>query len=110
VRGYAQDDNPNSLTYVGRIGVRVYFDSSPLVTTQDGANLAARTTLQRILGISDTIVAPIIPNHALESGDVAHVIDPDQNIDRTVIVDSFPIPLRASDGTQELTCRSQVIR
>lgn len=110
VRGYAQDDNPLSLTYVARIGVRPYFASSPLITTTDQANLAARTRLSNILGTADTLVVPVIPNPAIEIGDVIHVIDPAQNLDQNVIVDSFTISLKASDGAQQLTCRSQVIR
>jgi hypothetical protein len=110
VRGYAEDTDPNSLTYAARVGVRPYFDSSPLITTQPQADLAARTTLQRILGVSDTIVVPIMPNYALESGDVIHVTDPQQNIDLNLIADAFNLPFRAADGTQSLGCRSRVIR
>jgi hypothetical protein len=110
VRGYAQDNDPDSLTYVGRIGVRTYFESSPIVTTQTQADTAAQTTLQRILGITDTISVPVIPIHALESGDVIRVIDPQQNIDARLIVDSFPVSLRAADGQQSLTCRQRVLR
>lgn len=109
-RGYAEDDDPSSLSYVGRVGVRVLFASSPLITTQGQADRAARTRLNGILGISDTLTVPVIPNHALESGDVIHVVDSSQNLDQNVIVDSFPVPLRASDGVQELSCRSKVIR
>ena len=110
VRGYAQDDDPTSLTYVGRVGTRPYFASSPLVTTSAQAALAAKTTLQRILGVADTIAVPVVPNHALECGDVVHVTDPLQQIDADLIIDSFTVPLRASDGAMELTCRSRVMR
>lgn len=109
-RGYAQDDDPTSLTYVGSIGVRPYFDSSPIMTTQTMVDKAAKTRLSNILGTSDTLVVPAIVNHALESSDVIRAIDPTQHIDRNVIIDSFQVPLRAVDGTQELTCRSKVIR
>jgi hypothetical protein len=110
VRGYAQDDDPKSLTYVGRVGTRVYFGSSPLVTTTDQANKAAKTTLYRILGAADTIVVPVVPNPALETGDVIQVSDPQQQINLPLLIDSFSVPLRAADGEQQLTCRSQVIR
>jgi hypothetical protein len=110
VRGYAQDDDPNSLTFVGRVGVRPYFESSPLMKTVDACNAAARTRLRAILGTADTLIVPIIPNHALECGDVIHVIDPTQGIDTNVITDSFTIGMRASDGVQDVTCRSKVIR
>lgn len=109
-RGYAQDNDPTSLTYVGRMGVRPYFESSPLMSSNAQCDKAALTTLHRILGIADTIIVPAIPNHALEGGDVLHIVDPVQGIDRNVILDSFSVPLRASDGVQELSCRSKVIR
>lgn len=110
LRGYAQDDDPNSLTNVDRIGVRPYFESSPVMNSQALVDSAARTTLQRILGVTDLITTPVVPNAALESGDVAWLIDEDQNIDRSVIIDSFTLPLRAADGAQELQCRSDVTR
>jgi hypothetical protein len=110
VRSYIEDTDPESLTYAARVGVRPYFESSPLITTQAQCDLAARTTLRRILGLSDTIVVPIMPNYALESGDVIHATDPQQGIDTNLIVDAFPIPFRATDGMQMLACRSRVIR
>jgi hypothetical protein len=110
VRGYAQDDNPNSSTYVGKVGRRPYFASSPLITTQHQAVLAAKTRLLNILGIPDTISVPVPPNPALESGDVIMATDTSQGIDFPVIIDAFPAALRASDGEQVLTCRPRVIR
>jgi len=110
VRGYAQDDNPDSSTYVGKVGLRPYFASSPLITTNGQAQLAAKTRLLNILGIPDTITVPVIPNPALESGDVIMVTDTSQGINYPVIIDSFPAALRASDGEQVLTCRPRVIR
>jgi len=109
VRGYAQDDNPDSSTYVGKVGLRPYFASSPLITTQHQAVLAAKTRLLNILGIPDTISVPVPPNPALESGDVIMVTDLSQGINFPVIIDSFPAALRASDGEQVLTCRPRVI-
>lgn len=108
-RGYAQDDDPNSLTYVGNVGVHVYFESSPLMTSNAQCTLAAKTALLRVLGIPDVITVPIIPNPALDSGDVIQVTDLDQAIDFSLIIDSFPFNMRASDGEQVLTCRAHVI-
>jgi hypothetical protein len=109
-RGYAEDNDPKSLSYVARVGTRILFASSPLITTQSMADKAAKTRLSSILGIADTLTVPIIPNHALEVGDVIHVISPEQNIDEKVIIDSFSAPLRASDGAMELSCRARIIR
>ena len=110
VRGYAEDGNAESLTYVDRIGVRADFQSSPLVRTAPQAQLAAQTALNRILGLADNIVVPVIPNPALESGDVIRVADPDQGLDLSLIVDAFDVPLRASGGSQSITCRARVLR
>jgi hypothetical protein len=109
VRGYAQDDDPGSLTYVGRTGVRIYFASSPIIRTAAAANAAAKTTLLRILGLTDSLNVAVMPNHALECGDVIYLKDPQQGIDFPVLIDSFSPSLRASDGWMLLTCRNRVI-
>jgi hypothetical protein len=109
VRGYAQDDDPASFTYVGRIGVRPDFQSSPIMKTQDMANKAARTALRKRLGLSNTITVDMLPNPALEAGDVLHVIDLVQNMDEVALADSFTVSLRASAGPMGVTCRPNVI-
>jgi hypothetical protein len=109
IRGYAQDDNPSSLTCVAKIGVHPTFISDPSIGTQAQADRSAARKLKSILGVSTTIAVPIIPNHALESGDVIVVSDDQQNLAATtLLVDSFTVPLRAQDGQQMLTCRSEV--
>lgn len=110
VTGYAEDSDPASLTYAPRAGVRPVFQSSPLVRTSAQAALAAKTALARILGLSDAILTPVVPNPCLESGDVIQVRDPAQGINIPVIADSFTVPLRAADGAQEITCRQRVLR
>jgi hypothetical protein len=109
-RGYAEDTDPSSLTYVGAVGVRADFQSSPFIGSTAQANHAARTALNKQLGLADSIVIPIVPNPAHESGDVVAVADPDQDIGFPVIVDSFDVNLKASAGAMELTCRNRVIR
>lgn len=109
VRGYAEDTNPASPTYVPRVGVRPLFASSPLLRTAGQAQQAAQTRLKGILGIPSILTLPVIPNPAIESGDVFWVIDPDQGIDMAVIADAFPVGMRASDGQQDIVSRSQVI-
>jgi hypothetical protein len=108
VRGYAEDGDPESVSYVGRVGVHSAFESSPLIRTAGQAQLAADTALRRLLGIAENIVVPVIQNPALESGDVIRVVDPDQGLDLVLVADSFPVTL--PDGTQEITCRARVLR
>lgn len=110
VRGEFRDEDPESLTYWPRVGKRPKFDSSPLMRTAEQCYLAARTTAARELGVPDTIAVPIVTNPAHAAGDVLQVRDPDQRIDFPLIVDSFPVNLRAADGEQLITCRSRVIR
>ena len=108
VRGYAFDDDASSLTYTSRVGVHSAFESSPLVRTAGQAQLAASTALQRILGIAENIVVPIVQNPALESGDVIRVIDPAQELDLVLVADAFGITL--PDGEQQIMCRARVLR
>lgn len=110
IRGYAQDDDPNSATYVGRVGLRPLFASSPLITTNGQAAKAAKTRLMNILGIPATVQVPVIPNPAFDSGDVIMVTDTSQGIDNPMIIDQFNVSFRASSGQQVLTCRPAVIR
>jgi hypothetical protein len=109
-RGFAQDDNPASFTYVNRIGVRPVFMSSPVLKTNDACGKAARTHLQKILGVANTYTVTIMPNAAVEAGDVWLLVDESQNISEGVITDAFTVALRSSAGDMEVTCRANVIR
>lgn len=106
-RGYAEDTNPRSLTYAKEVGVIPRFYSSPLLRTDAQAELAAATILARELGVSDVVAVPLVPDPTLEGGDVA-LVDTD-DLTRTVILDSFSVPLRA-DGQQTVACRTQPTR
>lgn len=110
VRGVVQDNDPDSLTYVQRIGPRPFFYSSPLLQTPAQCELAARATMHREIGIPDTIALPVVPNPAAEAGDVLQLADPDQYINFPLIADSFSTQLRVADGGQTIQCRSRVIR
>jgi hypothetical protein len=109
-RGYAQDDNPDSLTYTGRIGVIPDAISSPLWKTTESANRAAGAELQRRVGLADSVTVAAMPNAALESGDVLRVEDDVQGIAAEFVADAFPVGMRAADGLQAVTMRSRVLR
>lgn len=106
VRGVAEDNDPNSITYVGRVKRRPAFLSSPLVKTFPQAQLAAKTSLTRLIGVPDTTAVPVVPNPALELGDVIKVTDFTQGIDFPLITEAFPV----GGNSQEITTRSRVIR
>lgn len=108
--GYAQDDNPESLTYVGRIGVIPEGYSSPLLGTVAQATQAATTVLQRSLGLADTVSVRGLPNPALTEGDVVRVVDDVQGIAAEFVADGFPLGMQARDGLQDVQLRSRVLR
>jgi hypothetical protein len=108
VSGYAQDDDPASLTYVGALGVIPEFFDSPLIRTAAQADLAARTRLRSIVGLSDATAIVALVQPGLESGDVIYVRSSAPDIDTRLIVDSFSVPLRVGES-QTLTCRAKVV-
>lgn len=108
IRGEARDDDPTSLTYWQRVGEYPKFESSPLMRSTAQCELAARTMLNRLLGLADNIAVPVVPNPALDAGDVIWVSD-GEAINFPLIVDSFTTYLRASDGDQVIKTRSRVI-
>lgn len=108
VAGYAQDDDPNSLTYVGRIGILPDFYDSPLLRTAAQCDLAARTRLRSIAGLVDTTSVAAMVHPALECGDVIYLRSPSRGIDTKLIADSFPVPLRATES-QTITCRARTV-
>lgn len=109
-RGYAEDDNPDSLTNVARIGVRPQFLVDQALADAASCNKAARTKLLGILGLSDTFTVVMLPNHALDIDDVLQVTDTSQGINQVkVITDNFNVPFRAADGVMTVQCRSNVV-
>jgi hypothetical protein len=108
VSGYAEDDDPNSLTYVGRIGPIPDFYDSPLLRTSAQCDLAARTRLRNIAGLLDTTAVAAMVNPALETGDVIYVKSATRGIDTKLIADSFSVPLRAAES-QSITCRARTV-
>lgn len=108
ISGYAQDDDPTSLTYVGRIGVIPDFYDFPLLRTAAQCDLAARTRLRNIAGLADTTAVAALVNPALECGDVIYLSSPSRGIDTKLIADSFSVPLRAAES-QSINCRAKTV-
>jgi len=108
VSGYAEDGDPTSLTYVGRIGPIPDFYDSPLLRTSAQCDLAARTRLRSIAGLLDTTAVAAMVNPALETGDVIYVQSTSRGIDTKLIADSFSVPLRAAES-QTITCRARTV-
>lgn len=106
-RGYWEDSNPASATYAKAVGVIPRRFSSPLLTTNEQATLAATTIGRTQLGIPDTVAQGILANPAVDAGDVVAVSDPDQGLDTVVMVDSYQLGLTAS--TMVLQCRAAAV-
>lgn len=103
--GYAQDDDPASLTYVEKVGVKVEFLSSPLFKDNAGANAGARTYLRSRLGIADTTLVTTLVDPTLDVDDVVKVVDPITGRVRYLAADDFSVGLRAS-ANMPVNCRS----
>jgi hypothetical protein len=107
-RGYSQDDNPASFTFVGKVGAQTYFYASPQIKSVTQANIAAETIRNRELGVADSKVISAVPNSALELGDLFYAEDSQQGIADVLIADAFNVPLSAA-GEQQIDARAQVL-
>lgn len=98
-RGVARDENPLSPTYwQGPFGPVPDFYSSPLLTTDSMAAKAARTILDRRLGINYAVDLSAVPNTAFEVGDPIEVSYSDEIGVEIHIIDSMTIGLGASEA------------
>lgn len=98
-RGVARDDNPASPTFwQGPFGPVPDFYSSPLLTTDQMATKAARTILDRRLGLSYSVDLSAIPNAAFEVGDPVLVSYSDEAGAEIHIIDSMTIGLGANEA------------
>jgi len=95
-----QTDGP--LRY--RQGLRIpYFQSSPLLTSQDQVDAAARTTLTKQLGQrTQTVTVECSPNPAIDAGDVVTL----QAARGTVPVRIQQLSLPLAPGRMQLTCQA----
>ena len=106
VRGVAYDSDPTSPTlYGGKFGKRPLFWSSPLLLSAGQAELAARTMLQKQVGLAESLRIPAVPHPALECGDPILVVRPELGINTLHLVDHFTLPLRAGGGAQTIDTR-----
>lgn len=98
-RGVARDDDVRSATYwQGPFGPVPEFYSSPLLTNDSMAAKAARTILDRRLGLNYAVDLSAIPNPAFEVGDSMLVSYSDQAGEEIHIIDSLNIGLGASEA------------
>lgn len=101
-----EDTDPLSPTNVNGPYERCpYFLSTATLGTAADAYQAGKALLAKVRGRFIDMTVETVVNPALDSGDTVSVATEDGN-SRLYLLDSFPIPLGASTGTQSLTLRS----
>lgn len=104
----ARDNNPASITYAGdNFGIRSQLLRLQTLADQGSAQAAANNNLRRLVGLVDTWQWDMIPDAALELGDVVG-LDMRGRSDIVQVVDSFNIPLDLS-GPMRVNGRSLVV-
>lgn len=99
------DDDPNSPLYVrGTFDEQPRFISSPLMTTDAQALLAAKTYRARERGLSSSVVATVFPDASREKGDVYQVTG--GLVSSLLLADAFDYEL--TGAPQDITARPAV--
>jgi hypothetical protein len=108
IRAEAQDDDPDSSTYVGGgFGDVPYFYTSRMIYTQAQAQDVADATLRRVLRLSRKVTATILPAPHLDADDVVKVTRARAKVARSVMVRRTKLSLSA---TETMTVESQEVR
>jgi len=107
VQAIAFDNDPNSPTYyLGPYGIVSTTFQSAMITTTAQAQAAANALLLAVKGASENVALTVVPNPALEPGDVVTVEVADAQISGTFLVNDIQTPLSAAQG-QTLTVYRQ---
>lgn len=101
------DNDPQSVTYYeGRFGKKPAFYASPLIKTTLQAQSAARTRMYALRAASRAIDFTMVPNPALQVGDVVAVRCEDARVDDVTVVEEVQHPL---SPLAAMGCRSTTI-
>lgn len=96
-RAVATDSDPTSPTFYGDVfGRKPLHYSSEFITTTTQAQTSADALLRQNLGIAQTLSLAVIPNPALEPGDIASVRRQTLGVNEVDVIDSLTIPLDES--------------
>lgn len=107
VSAVAFDDNPNSPTYyLGAYGKVPTSFTSPEITTVEQAQAAADALLNLSIGNAENVEISVVPNPALEPGDVITVTIGELKLTGTFMVNDMNTPLSAAEA-QTLTVYRQ---
>jgi hypothetical protein len=99
VSAVAFDDNPNSPTYyLGAYGKVPTSFTSPQITTVEQAQAAADALLNLSIGNAENVELSVVPNPAIEPGDVITVSVGELKLSGTFLVNDVQIPLSAAEA------------
>ncbi|MCW2767547.1 MAG: RoPhREQ1 [Nocardioides sp.] len=99
VSAVAFDDNPNSPTYyLGAYGKVPTSFTSPEITTVEQAQAAADALLNLSIGNAENVEISVVPNPALEPGDVITVTIGELKLTGTFMVNDMNTPLSAAEA------------
>jgi hypothetical protein len=107
IQQVARDTDPSSPTRYGGPFAKVpRFWSSPLITTDAQALLAAQTILSKSLGMARAISVEALPDPTLEAGKAVRVItDLSRPLGEVHVVEAFPLRLQV--GGDRFTVRTR---
>jgi hypothetical protein len=107
IRAVVWDMDPDSPTYaLGPYGKVPAFQTNQFITSQTGADAAARAWLIRNLGGTDTITLTAIPNPALDADDVVTARRLAAGVDQVGIVQALTMPLDVA-SSMSVTLRAR---
>jgi uncharacterized membrane protein YgcG len=99
VSAVAFDDNPNSPTYyLGAYGKVPTSFTSPEITTVEQAQAAADALLNLSIGNAENVEISVVPNPAIEPGDVVTVTIGELKLTGTFMVNDMNTPLSAAEA------------
>lgn len=101
----SDDDSASPTRYGGPMGRLPGFWSSPLITTEAQAQLAARAKLAQSIGMARPRTVTVVANPALEAGDVL-LIGVDGEAATQHIADDFSVPLTHEPASMTINTRS----
>lgn len=110
LRSEVWDTDPTSPTYyLGKYGKVPLFYSSPLIRRQGQADRAARSRLQRVLGISEQVDFGALTNAALDASDVLRIERDSVAVNGNYVLERLTIPLDVAGAMSGITRSRRVL-
>lgn len=108
LRAVADDTDPASPTFIGGpFGVRVLREKLNAGASQDALSAAARARLLQLCGASEQVDMEIVPNSALDAGDVVAVTRLRAGLDGDLLIpQGFDLPL-VYDKAEQIQYRTR---